>query len=179
MPELTIDIAGFYYSTKVEIDESKTFLDAMNAASQADLTAPKGSRPVLEFTTESLNGKVFIDGISVYHPKDPASRQDPRRTYAAGLYEYFDDDVLLTPGGGFEPANPNTPYVLAWQYYAYDAEGRDADRAGQRVDRKVVPFSEQTIGTTTLLVWRLVAIFLRPSYRDSLKVARARLTGGA
>lgn len=175
MAELTIDIAGFYYSSKVTVQDTDTFLNAMNAASAADLAAPAGSRPVLEFTTESLDGKVFIDGISIRHPKPPASRQDPSRTYAAGLYEYFDDDVVLKPGGGFEPADPNTPYVLAWQYYAYDAEGRDADRSGQRVERKVVPFSQQTVGTTTLLVWRLVAIFLRPSYRDSLKVARARL----
>lgn len=179
MGELTIDIAGFYYSSKVQTKEADTFLDAMNAASQADKAAPAGSRPVLEFTTESFNGKLFIDGISVHHPTRPASRQDKTRTYGAGLYEYFDDDVVLTPTNAFEPADPNTPYVLAWQYYAYDAEGRDADRAGQRVERKVVPFSEQTIGTTTLLVWRLVAIFLRPSYRDSLKVARAKLQSEA
>jgi hypothetical protein len=166
---VTIDIAGMYYRRSIDVPKGSTIKEIMEALKVSDQTATDFQ---LDYSTEKYAEREFIDGISVRHLQPAVSRQDSTRTYDAGLYEYYDDGVTVQDGR-FVPSDPNKSYVLAWQYYVYDANGRDRDRANVNSTRTVVPFSEQKINDVSLIVWRLVAIFLKPSYGHSLKVARA------
>lgn len=171
-----VDITGMYYRRDVEVPEGSTILQAMQAARDADLADAAAGKPapVLSFQTEpSPGGEDQIDGITVTHAERARSRQGGGRSYPAGRYEYFDDSVREGTDGSFEPEDPGKRYVLAWQYYVYDEEGVDRDRAGLNSTREVVASSRQTLNAPCLVVWRLVAIFMRP-YGDSLKIAAAR-----
>ena len=171
---LTIDVAGFYYSQTVSVPTTATLMTAMDAAKAKDAAAG-APRMALNFTTEILDGQEYIDCISVHHFDRAESRQDKTRKYDPGIYKYSDDEVYFLPNGNLAPRDPMKSFVLSWQYYCYDIDGRDISRGQAETDRKVVPFSVSTVGDTRLLVWRLVAIFLRPSHGDSLKIARARI----
>jgi hypothetical protein len=181
--EVTLDIAGMYYSKKVKVKTGATVEDVMTAA--MSLNAPGSAR--LYFDPEESQGERYIDSIRVEHDGGSAkSRQDPSRVYADGTYEYYDDDVEIVE------ISPTTrrlvakssplPYVLAWQYYVYDEEFRDLSRkrAPDGIKRTVVPFSKSNangfmLGNNYTIVWRLIAIFVKPTYGDSLKVAMAKM----
>lgn len=172
---VTLDVAGMYYRKDVEVDEGATVEDVMLAAQASN--GPRGAQ--LDFETETINGETFLDSITVTHQgKSARSGQNKQRIYPDGTYEYYDDDVILNKKTGlFEPKDPTREFVLAWQYYVYDNNGNDLSRFGGEA-RKVVPFTrsdteyafEARFAPYTV-VWRLIAIWLRPSYGDSLKVA--------
>ena len=82
--------------------------------------------------------------------------------------------VEIGENGQFLPRDNSKRHVLVWQYYVYDESGRDSDRMNMTSARIVVPLSERTLNENCLVVWRLVAIFLKP-YGDSLKIAASRI----
>ena len=174
--DVRVDVAGMYYARQVSVSKGSTILEAMQAVQDADTKdADNGeNEPRLKFRTElDSKGHEQIDGITIEHVTPAKSRQGGKRSYPAGRYEYFDDTVEVKADGGFTPGDPCKRYVLAWQYYVYDLEGRDRDRAELNSERVVVPFSKQTLDESCLVVWRLVAIFMKP-YGDSLKVVASR-----
>jgi hypothetical protein len=176
--EVTLDIAGMYYNKKVKVKSGATVEDVMIAAMNTN--SPGSAR--LFFDPEQSGGMRYIDSIRVEHVGGSAkSRQNQSRIYEDGIYEYYDDDVDVDPTTGRLVArNSPLPYVLAWQYYVYDEAFRDLSRArvADGIARTVVPFSDSNsngymLGNNYTIVWRLIAIFVKPTYGKSLKVAMA------
>ncbi|MEL7544945.1 MAG: hypothetical protein AAGJ70_14370 [Pseudomonadota bacterium] len=172
--EVTLDIAGMYFRRKVMVAETATVEDVMIAARDAN-TANDAE---FSFDSEVIDGKTFLDGITVKHRNGSAkSGQDNRRVYPDGTYQYYDDSVTIDPVSGlFKPKDPNKLFVLAWQYYVYDKDGIDLSRFRSK-PRKVVPFTTSDTDfefkrefAPYTVVWRLIAIWL-DSYGDSLKVS--------
>lgn len=156
MPKITVDITGFYFAIKVDVDEQASVLDAMTAAAAAS----RGTDAELYFESQPRGEVAFLRKIAVDHKIDPSSRQDPRRKRPAGFYEY--DDSIPT----------NTFFSLVWQYYIFN--DKKIIQNGVRSDnsRKIVPYSETNEqfqqqkpilfkdGYTVL--WRLVTICTQP-----------------
>lgn len=186
-----VDIAGIYFGIDVPFVEGETIRDLMLRI-QTLTGAPDYPHPRAEFFEDMFSkGGFTLDGVTITHRKNSAkSRQNVRddsgqivgrRQYDNGIYHFSDDsilpsDVLLAP---LSPADPNKAFVSAWQYYVYDADGRDLARirgianeeglpGGKEVDREIIPYGDKS--TTALvqdgytIVWRLVTIFVRPTH---------------
>lgn len=174
-----IDVAGFYYrKAGVVVPKNATVLDALAKARADDIDAhlKGGSGPILDFSIETGPTQgLFINEISILHSTDAISGQDAARKYPAGRYAYADDPV------GVDPVTKRlirtdaleVPYVLAWQYYLYDSEGRDLARAGN-ASRHVEPASGKKLDQDVTIVWRLIAIFLEPTEGVGIKSKKAR-----
>jgi hypothetical protein len=193
---VNIDVAGFYYRAKgdltqgVKLPRGASVLDAMAATRARDMKAHMkgGTGPILDFSVEiGPTPGLFINEISVLHMTPATSRQEsqpagaPRRSYEAGRYAYADDPVDFDAVNNRLVRNDavDLPYVLAWQYYLYDRDGRDLARVPKATNRKVVPASEAELDQDVTIVWRLIAIFLKPSERPGSKPVAAMASARA
>lgn len=178
MAIVKLDIAGMYFGEEilVEITPDTTVKDVMDAA-VLQTAGNTGSKPTFSYSDEDVEGKRTVNTITVVHRGGSAkSRQAPPgspnpRTYPNGVYSYSDDSVFIREMG-LRALDPNKAFVLAWQYYVYDETGVDLARmrygAGSRA---VVPFGQTADKGYVLedgytVVWRLVAIFVRPTHHD-------------
>lgn len=154
--------------------------------------------PVFDFSIEKAppgGAKgFFINEISILHSKKPVSGQRKTagkdtvgRQYEAGRYAYADDPVAIatvenedksatvTTVAVDEPTRlvrndgVDLPYVLAWQYYLYDAQGRDLARRDEKTVRVIEPASTKKLEHDVTIVWRLIAIFLKPTEGVGMK----------
>lgn len=185
MISVTVDVAGFYFEETVVVDEGSSIRDVMEAVKQQ--TAARRSGAKLDYSDEGDSpDNLFLDGIRITHRNGSAMSRQNRpnpRAYPDGVYEFYDDDVDERDGRLF-PRNVNGRFfVNAWQYYVYDEQRRDLGRlqAGQSpTDRKIIAYSRSPsrggiqLGNNYLIVWRLIAIALQPTYGHSLKVAMRR-----
>lgn len=183
MISVTVDVAGFYFEKTVTVDENASILNVMQAVKEAT-SGPRGAS--LDFSVEGTPpNDLFLDGLRITHRNGSAvSRQRPNsKSYPDGVYEFYDDDVEFV-NGRLRRKHPNGQFfVNAWQYYVYDESRVDINRRAalnspnDPTARTIVPLSRGPadggvqLGNNFLIVWRLVAIALEPSYGDSLKVA--------
>jgi hypothetical protein len=189
MISVTIDVAGFYFEQSVMVPEDSSILDVMEAVKRQ--TSLNRTGPRFDYSVEGQSqDNLFLDGIRVTHRNGSALTRQQRpnpRPYEDGVYEFYDDDVE-EDNGRLRPRNPTSRFfVNAWQYYVYNAQRVDLGRlqATQNpTDRKIIALSRKPsaggiqLGDNFLIVWRLIAIALRPTYGDSLKVAMRRgMTG--
>lgn len=188
MATVRIDVAGFYYGRDVEVREGATVEEAMQAASNLP------GLPFLNYTTEEINGRVFLDAILITHGTGTAkSRQSDDsgtppaspRIYEPGIYSAADDAVDFTEVNGtprLVAFDQNKTKVEAWQYYVYDKHSVDINRAFG--PRKVVPFTEPfTAGAEQrglkdgdTVVWRQVTICTRPDGGLGPKLPQSQMT---
>lgn len=189
MINVSVDVAGMYYrpTQPVQVAERTTVLKALEAVRDRDIMAylAEGKEPIFDFSIETGPSKgLFINEISIIHAKDAVSGQSDKRTYRAGRYAYADDPVTLAVESPAPPppAEPKMrlarnddsalPYVLAWQYYLYGrVNGKFSQDLGRSDDgkRKVEPVSEKVLMHDTLIVWRLIAIFVKPTEEAGIK----------
>lgn len=184
-----VDVAGFYYRGTVDkksvvIPKGASVLDAMSKARADNIAAFRSGKqgPILDFSIEKGPSKgLFVNEISILHLQKAVSRQSRERSYPPGRYAYADDPIKL----GDDPDvagkkrlrrsdGSELPYVLAWQYYLYDSDGRDLARKPPATSRTVVAAFEQFLHENVTIVWRLIAIFLEPSEPDGIKSKKAR-----
>ncbi|MEM6482167.1 MAG: hypothetical protein AAF681_10000 [Pseudomonadota bacterium] len=172
---VSLDIAGFYFlAENVEVTKGATVKDLMKVVSEKKLGT---NGATLNFDTEIIEGKEFLDSISIEHnDKSAISRQSDDRVYPAGVYASADEKIILGAEGLRSPllaSSRNATGVLAWQYYVYDSSGVDLNR--KFGPRRVVPFSEpftvkedgedevdRGLEAGDTVVWRLVQIRTRP-----------------
>jgi hypothetical protein len=183
-----LDIAGFYYRrSNISAKPNPTVQDIMNAASDADIAerAAGGKNPLLQYMVDPSH-PAFISTISVHHLTRAISGQmnekAPRRSYDPGEYVFTDEPVLpMTNSNGdiyFVAADQNgqpiaSNSIRTWQYYIYDANGVERSRAPGVIERKVVPFSQQPVADGSTIVWRVVSIFLKPTWHGGVKTYSA------
>jgi hypothetical protein len=181
MPNVKLDIAGMYFGLNVDVMEGATVKDVMDAAVAATANNAGTRLPTFLYSAETVLGKLTVNTITVVHRENSAkSRQAPEagsnpRHYPNGVYSYSDDSVILK-NNGLRALDPNRSFVLAWQYYVYDGEGIDLARMRGGSTRKVVSFAETVNKGYDLkdgysVVWRLIAIFTRPTHDDLSEIA--------
>jgi hypothetical protein len=175
---ILIDVAGFYFRRSVTLADdgvTKSVKDAMVAAK----ALPQGTGPgegTLDFTGETLDGREFISNIIVTHSGGTAASGQTigspnPRIYDDGVYNAGDNFVIFGDVNG-QPrliSPEGKRIVSAWQYYVYDQNSVDLNRAGG--PRRVVPYSEpfETGGNVRGLqdgdtvVWRRVSICVAPT----------------
>ncbi|MEO0938943.1 MAG: hypothetical protein AAFY38_12390 [Pseudomonadota bacterium] len=177
---VTLDIAGFYFSKTVHLPEGSTVEDLMKEVKKTT----SSQTPSLDFDTETILGRRFVDSITIEHSEATAqSRQKDKttgvqrpRVYPAGTYSNADEAVRFKDNDPDKPliaVDRNKTGVMAWQYYVYDADGVDVNRKSG--PRRIVPFSdpfttvdadgnEQIRGLkkNDTVVWRLIMIRTRP-----------------
>jgi hypothetical protein len=184
--KITLDIAGFYYDTDVDVPEGSTIKDVMTAAKNLGVL-PCGAK--LDFSDEpfpTINGTARagnqVDRITITHSNDSAkSRQKsvPRRVYPDGIYSFVDDATIDEVTGKFRSLDPNKHFVHAWQYYLYDTEFRDLARArAGNVYRAIVGYDspDQQLEEGYTIVWRLVTIMVGPNVHDAALVPSSKMT---
>lgn len=204
MMKVIVDIAGMYYGRVVEVPVGATVRDAMIAARVADKLSRAldvknndGKNPVPQLNfAEDDRAPEFLRSITVDHKVKPESRQtkgiddlpqDRRRFYPIGEYTFRNDAValgsradgskgLVAVDQDGKPTGKS--FIQTWQYYVYDAAGKDLSRAAGGPDsRSIVPFSERSASNTLMdggqIVWRLVTIFLDASRRPAIITAAA------
>ncbi|MEL7528843.1 MAG: hypothetical protein AAFN16_23955 [Pseudomonadota bacterium] len=170
-----IDVAGFYYRRSVTLPDggaTKTVKDAMVAAKSL------GGFPELDFTGETTGGREFLSNIIITHAGGTAvsgqtlSEALPdQRIYEDGVYNAGDDFVIFGEVNGQKRLiSPEGKRIIsAWQYYVYDENSVDLNRANG--PRKVVPYSEPfQVGALVrglqdgdTIVWRRVSICVAPT----------------
>ena len=172
-----LDIAGMFFQVSVPVDEDATVEDVMKAAERqtAGGMGPEGEtfRYTGEVVTSPTGRLQTVNTITVVHRNGSArSRQTYSNTgngrrYKDGIYSYS-DNARFDAEGNFKPLDPNAEFVLAWQYYVYDADGKESARSGQ--PRRVVSYADNsadrgyTLAEGSTVVWRLVAIFTGPTH---------------
>ena len=158
-----------------------TVLGAMNRCRELDVAAAQEGTAdaIFDFSIEvGPSAGLFINEIALLHLKPPMSRQlregqSVNRSYDAGRYAYADDPVKpVTVEASDDPTvkiprlaradGRDLPFVLAWQYYLYDAEGRDLARASGTT-RTIEAASTRLLDADVTIVWRLIAIMLKPT----------------
>ena len=186
MPNVKLDIAGMYFGLNVDVAEGATVKDVMDAAVAATANNAGTKLPTFLYSAETVLGKLTVNTITIVHrEKSAKSRQAPEagsdpRHYPNGVYSYSDDAVILR-NNGLRALDPNRSFVLAWQYYVYNADGVDLARMRGGPTRKVVSFSETVDKGYDLkegysVVWRLVGIFTRPTHDDLGEIAHKEET---
>jgi hypothetical protein len=161
MVNVTVDLTGMYFSFTAQADPKWSVLQVM----QAVATATKGTDHEFAFVQKAnLDGRTYVEEISVNHKKPAISRQKPFGTASprqskAGLY-IWNDRVNQMPS----EAVPQ----LIWQYYVTDANGKSkiGKFGGTRI---VVPFADSnTAGDWPVvfeegdvITWRMIGIFVR------------------
>ena len=181
MAKVTLDIAGFYYSIDVEVPESSTVKDVLDAAKGV----PNLLGAILDYGSEgSLDTAFTVDRITITHTNGSArSRQtgasDPR-TYEDGIYSFSDDGEFHSPSHRFRAKDPNKNFVHAWQYYVYDENFQDLSRKnGGNLPRKIVGYSDAgpekgyVLKDGYTVVWRLVTIMVGPNVSTPAHIRRA------
>lgn len=131
--------------------------------------APGYVGPRFRYSNETIGTFLSIDGVRVDHVDGSAkSRQNPSRIYPKGIYRYNDDAVDFNDKGLLVGTDPTKNYVLAWQYYVYDAKGVEHSRK-DGVTRNIVSFAERDpakmgykLEEGSTVVLRLIAIFYKP-----------------
>ena len=187
--KVTLDIAGmFFRQPDVEVPRTASVKDVMDAVVAATANGSTAGTPTFSYTSEpylSAPPGRTVNTITVVHRNNSAkSRQNgggTGRIYRDGIYSFSDDSVFIqetpTKPQRLSPADPNKTFVLAWQYYVYDKHGVDQARKPNALARSIVPFDKQPDATTgyqlsdgDLIVWRLVAIFLRPTHDSAYEL---------
>lgn len=176
MVNVNLDIAGFYYrADSLEVNDGAPVIHLMVAAR----SAVSSTGALLDFDTESVAGKVFLDSITVTHANGSAvsgqqyttAALNGSRVYPNGVYANADEAGFFEDGTNSSPfiaADRNKTGLMAWQYYVYDKHFIDLNRAGG--PRRVVPFTEdfarpdKTRGLKDgdTVVWRLIMVRTRP-----------------
>lgn len=183
MKKVNLDIAGmFYWRADIAVQDDATVFDVMDQASKLD-NMPAHTGAKLSFSQElpGENSK-FLNEISVLHRNDSAiSRQQPTmpgtqpRVYPNGLFKLADEPITTGVNGKFVPAmrlpngnlveDPNKATVTAWQYYIYDRNFVDKNRANAGQKRSVTAFTESTkdypLENGDTVVWRLITLILK------------------
>lgn len=177
MPMVKLDIAGMFFQVSVSVDENATVENVMDAAVRqtAGGMGPKGE--TFLYTSEQVTSPTgrlqTVNTITVIHRNGSAtSRQTYAgavngRRYKDGIYSYS-DNARFDAEGNFKPLDPNADFVLAWQYYVYDADGKESARSGQ--PRRVISYADNgadrgySLAEDSTVVWRLVAIFTGPTH---------------
>lgn len=183
MISVRVDVAGMYYRPKapVKVPKGSSVLKALEAVRDRDIEAflADGSDPIFDFSIETgpTNG-LFINEIAIIHRTPAISGQSSTRKYEAGRYAYPDDPVGLREIDNttrlVRTDGRDLPYVLAWQYYLYDNEGRDLARKMGSTVRKVEPVSQKILDIDVTIVWRLIAIFVKPTELPGIKALVAK-----
>jgi hypothetical protein len=179
MPQVTLDIAGMYFSESVTVPEGATIKDLMDAVVTKTNPPLGNNKASFNYRSEKFDDdSKQINTITITHRGGSAKSRQTKggqgtgRTYPNGIYSYTDDAVKeLLPNKPLRAANPNQNAILAWQYYVYDAEGRDLARAAG-ASRKIVPFDAPpsdggySLGEGYTVVWRLITICVRSTHGD-------------
>ena len=184
---VTLDIAGFYYRQQVELPDD----DVVNSVKDVMIAAQAlGGTPSLSFAGEIIDGREFLDNITVTHRGNSAvsgqtlnDATADQRIYDDGAYAAADDFVIF---GSVDRPDGTTlkrlispegkRIVSAWQYYVYDAQFVDLNRRGGT--RRVVPYSVpldvgdelRGIRDGDTVVWRRISSCLGPTV-DPILVA--------
>lgn len=172
MPQVTLDIAGFFFDKTVKIPKGSTVKDLMQAVKDAN--DPNDNKTAIFDFREGIGQESgFIDEISILHRGNSAkSRQKGGRVYPDGLYSYADDPVEKKKKR-LSPEGKDSGIVLAWQYYVYSKKSVDKNREGSGIKREIVPFSDSKkdypLEDGDTVVWRLIALSLGPTKGLSLK----------
>ena len=178
MVQVKVDVTGFFFSRDVQVDANATVRDVMDAAVAANKTA-RPNEALLQYSADFK--EEFLDGIFILHRNGSAkSRQvsggAPARQYDDGFFSFRDDQIEIGAGPfgttRFVPRDPNASRALAWQFYVYkDTPEGLVDLSRSKLgglNRQVEAFSvaRPFVGATDQdkyqVVWRLVALALRP-----------------
>ena len=176
---VNLEITGFYYREKIDVPCSGPFVSVKALMEEA---VKKTTFPKLQFTSETLGKKEFLDTIIVEHDDTSAKSGQTigsanPRLYPAGIYLANDDPVFFGSVNGVRRlVSPEGKKIIsAWQYYVYDKNGVDLNRTSG--PRRVVPFADDfTIESGTpptetkrglepddTVVWRRVSICVEPT----------------
>ncbi|MEL6201912.1 MAG: hypothetical protein AAFR39_06085 [Pseudomonadota bacterium] len=191
MVEVTVDITGYFFSRTVNVPKEATVQEVMAEAVAANATAANDEARLLVLS--DLDDKFLNEIIVVHRGGSAKSRQVrdgvPTRQYDDGIFSFADDQIEIEAGPNgtsrFAPRDPNASRALAWQFYVYKetSEGLvDLSRSNLGgLRRQVEAFSEATPfvagddDAKYQVVWRLVALALRP---DQLTEGRVALVAG-
>ncbi len=186
--KINLDIAGMYYSRHaITVPVGSTVKDVMLEAVRLDTTSPNRR---LSFTGEtSPNGQEYLSSIEIAHLVPAESRQLSGRLYPVGRYVGRDTPVSFVQSSvtGSSPVisadDGSLRSVLAWQYYVYDKNFVDKNRrAGKSsakdkasMGRSIIPYNtadeQNALEEGDTIVWRLVVIFIKPTFPLDMPVA--------
>lgn len=179
MVKVTVDITGYFYQQEVDVPKTATVFEVMREASIAGASAPI-SQPRMLFSADP-NGEFLSEIIILHRSFSAKSRQSAAggtpRQYDDGFYSFSDFEELVPETGPngvvrFAPRDSGASRALAWQFYVYKkTELGLVDLSRSKLgglERKVEafsvakPFEEGEDDAEYEVVWRLIALALRP-----------------
>ncbi|MEM9368325.1 MAG: hypothetical protein AAGD07_20210 [Planctomycetota bacterium] len=167
MAKVTVDIAGFYYSTEFDNDAIANPTVQQATEGVVNQVGANGRGKLLK---AEFNSGGFLNEIAVVFTPDnpPLSRQlksdgtsRSPEGLPPGLYRYRDE-----PGKNANSCDGlSNSLTLAWQYYVFRQvalEGGGTARAlvngGTGTERRIVAAGQFELQDNDLLRWRLIAI---------------------